>query len=75
MDTSHTHRASHDLCVKLWSHPPIKATLELAKVHTNPVTLHPWEFDAYITQFSPHSIHSTYFWKSTSLFPQKLMAM
>ena len=40
----------------------IKATLQLAKVHTNPVTLHPLESLEYLNQFQclPHNIFTTY---------------
>ena len=68
--------------MNLWAHA-IKATLQLAKGHTNPVTLHPWESLEYLNQFQciPHNIFTTYnsfyvfFAESTSLFPQKPMAM
>ena len=39
-----------------------KATLQLVKLHTNSVTLHPWESLEYLNQFQciPHKIFTTY---------------
>ena len=48
-----------------------KATLQLVKMHTNSVTLHPWETLEYPKQFQhiPHNIFTTY--NSFSLFLEK----
>ena len=55
----------------------IKATLQLPKLHTNSVTLHPWESLEYLNHnqtipqiFSPYIIQSMNFQKITSLFPE-----
>ena len=60
----------------------IKATLQLAKVHTNPVALHPWESLEYLNQFQCicHNIFTIYSPSYAGLekhltFPQKPMAM
>ena len=51
-----------------WAHA-IKATLHLAKVHTNAVTPHLWESLEYINQFQwiSHNIITTYNSFSTGL--------
>ena len=61
----------------------IKSTLQLAKVHTNSVTLCPWESLEYLNQFQciPHNTLTTYnssyvcSEKHLTTIPQKPMAM
>ena len=74
-------QASHILHMNHWA-CAIKATLQLLKctqMQSHFVCGSHWNisinFVAYITIFSPDTIHSMNVWKISSLFPQRPMAM